>query len=250
MPKGGLRPGSGRPKGSKNSYKITSYMKGKTFKEIGRVNSLKGRTHLEVWGETSTLRWQQPAREKAIIRWSQPEFRDKILPLLRVSKSSTKKMGKWSLGKPAHNKGIPGPLEGKNYEQIYGEQANIEYEKRSLGHLRRLGLTEGSSVARFGNRYLLENGIWRRKVLRRDNFTCCKCKYQNKKGKNLHSHHIKPWATFETLRFVVSNGMTLCNPCHKEIHKEIRLCQKFLQQLLEFTSKREEDYHGQQYNCR
>jgi 5-methylcytosine-specific restriction endonuclease McrA len=30
----------------------------------------------------------------------------------------------------------------------------------------------------------------------------------------LEADHIKPWAYFPSLRFELSNGRTLCRPCH------------------------------------
>jgi len=69
--------------------------------------------------------------------------------------------------------------------------------------------------------------IWREAVFLRDNFTCQnpECEYcHNKIGVMLHPHHIKPFAEFPELRFVVSNGITYCAEFHlnsKLLHKGI-----------------------------
>ena len=52
---------------------------------------------------------------------------------------------------------------------------------------------------------------WRESVFERDNWTCQECKIR---GGILHPHHIKPWATFPEIRFLVDNGLTLCASCH------------------------------------
>lgn len=57
-----------------------------------------------------------------------------------------------------------------------------------------------------------EHRKWRKRVLERDNRTCQKC---HTKTDKLHADHIKSWALFPDLRFELSNGRTLCVPCHK-----------------------------------
>lgn len=61
---------------------------------------------------------------------------------------------------------------------------------------------------------------WRCAVFIRDSWTCQLCGY---KGKNLHPHHILPFATYHDLRFEVENGITLCSDCHQSVHKCIKL---------------------------
>jgi 5-methylcytosine-specific restriction endonuclease McrA len=53
---------------------------------------------------------------------------------------------------------------------------------------------------------------WRRKVFERDDYTCQKC---SKKGEYLQADHIKEWTDYPGLRYVVSNGQTLCLKCHR-----------------------------------
>ncbi|MEK7144983.1 MAG: HNH endonuclease [Patescibacteria group bacterium] len=54
---------------------------------------------------------------------------------------------------------------------------------------------------------------WRTAVFARDNFTCVDC---GVRGGKLHADHIKPFALFPDLRLDISNGRTLCVPCHKK----------------------------------
>ena len=58
---------------------------------------------------------------------------------------------------------------------------------------------------------------WRKKVFGRDEYTCQRC---FNKGKYLHAHHIESWASNEELRTVKSNGITFCEKCHRQFHKE------------------------------
>ncbi len=54
---------------------------------------------------------------------------------------------------------------------------------------------------------------WRTQVFERDNYTCVWC--GNKESGNLNADHIQPFAYYPELRFELSNGRTLCVPCHK-----------------------------------
>lgn len=60
-----------------------------------------------------------------------------------------------------------------------------------------------------------EYRVWRKSIFERDDYTCQKC---GKRGHRLNAHHIHNYATNEKLRFDESNGITLCEECHKEFH--------------------------------
>lgn len=60
----------------------------------------------------------------------------------------------------------------------------------------------------------LEYKIWRQAVFSRDDYACQLC---DTHGGRLAAHHIKPFSTYEHLRTVISNGITLCWPCHRFI---------------------------------
>ena len=59
----------------------------------------------------------------------------------------------------------------------------------------------------------IEYKNWRRAVFERDNFACQKCKTR---GRYLHAHHIEDWKGHPELRYEISNGATLCVPCHRK----------------------------------
>lgn len=56
---------------------------------------------------------------------------------------------------------------------------------------------------------------WRKAVFVRDNFACVLCQASAANGTRLEADHIKPWAFYPELRADVSNGRTLCKPCHR-----------------------------------
>jgi len=71
---------------------------------------------------------------------------------------------------------------------------------------------------------------WRKKVHKRDNYQCQWPGCSRKKGLNVH--HILKWANYPSLRFVVSNGITLCKKHHNMIYGQEDKFAKFLQTIL------------------
>ena len=86
-----------------------------------------------------------------------------------------------------------------DYSHLAGEQS----------HLWRGGITGKNELERRSARY----GQWRRDVFARDKHTCQQC---GKIGGYLHADHIKPFAYHQDLRYEISNGRTLCVPCHRK----------------------------------
>jgi len=66
----------------------------------------------------------------------------------------------------------------------------------------------------------LEYVEWRKRIYVRDGFTCQLC---GEVGGKIHAHHLKCFSEFPEKRYLDDNGVTLCVPCHKEIHKTWRL---------------------------
>lgn len=53
--------------------------------------------------------------------------------------------------------------------------------------------------------------LWRKSVYERDGFKCRVCDSKD----NIEAHHIKMWAKYPERRFIVGNGITLCQRHHK-----------------------------------
>lgn len=71
------------------------------------------------------------------------------------------------------------------------------------------GITPINSIIRRS----LEYRTWRTRVFERDNYTCVQCRKTNC---YLEADHIKSFAYYPDLRFVVDNGRTLCLECHEK----------------------------------
>ena len=59
-------------------------------------------------------------------------------------------------------------------------------------------------------RYTEEGNVWRREVLKRDNFACQCCGQTDK----LNAHHLYNFADNIDLRYNIDNGIVLCEDCH------------------------------------
>ena len=92
--------------------------------------------------------------------------------------------------------------------------AALLQRKKALERRKKLGYTK-HQLDRLA-RYSPEMAEWRKAVFQRDNYTCQEC---GKRGCELNADHIKPFAYFEELRFELSNGRTLCVPCHNKTKK-------------------------------
>jgi hypothetical protein len=59
--------------------------------------------------------------------------------------------------------------------------------------------------------------LWRKSVYERDNYTCQVC--GDNKGGNLNAHHLDGYEWCVEKRTLTTNGITLCDRCHKYFHK-------------------------------
>lgn len=83
---------------------------------------------------------------------------------------------------------------------------------------RRIYSSITSHRKRSGRSGTVESFRWKNNVHIRDNYTCQKCGSKEK----LHAHHIIPFSLDESLRYEITNGITLCEKCHKKEHKRLR----------------------------
>ena len=74
---------------------------------------------------------------------------------------------------------------------------------------------------------------WKKRILSRDNYKCQKCG----NNKNLKAHHILNFKTHVELRFEDSNGIILCEDCHKKFHSIYGNKINNKEQLIEFLGE-------------
>ncbi len=129
---------------------------------------------------------------------------------------TTQKLAKERCGKLSSMYGIKGSLHPRYSKGGFSNKGELNpmYGKRGyLSPSWKGGLTPKNDIIRHSTKYK----EWRKTVFERDNYTCQNC---NKRGGNIHAHHIKQFATYPELRFDINNGITLCEKCHKKEHKK------------------------------
>jgi len=106
-----------------------------------------------------------------------------------------------------------------------GEAIRLKYADRK-------NITSENGIARGRIEYY----NWRKKCLKRDNFTCQIC---GKHGGKLHVHHINNFSEFKELRYKTKNGITLCKECHLEFHNMYSRKNNTKEQLEDFKKIKE-----------
>ena len=76
---------------------------------------------------------------------------------------------------------------------------------------------------------------WRSAVYERDNYTCQIC--GDNKGGNLVAHHLEAYNSNPNLRTTISNGITLCEVCHKNFHHQYGRGKNTEKQLIKFIGE-------------
>jgi 5-methylcytosine-specific restriction endonuclease McrA len=107
----------------------------------------------------------------------------------------------------------------------YSSETKEKLRVAGLGQTRSLQSRQKQSISSGGDGDL-ENrrypGIkrWTRLVKERDGHKCAECDFQGIKGDGImEAHHVIPKALHPELATEVFNGVTLCKPCHKDIHR-------------------------------
>jgi len=133
----------------------------------------------------------------------------------KISKESRLKMSKAKIGKKSgmfgkkHSKETINKI-SKSRKGIIAWNKGLETKKHSWNYKGGTGTYRHQEMATFKYKQ------WRVSIFERDSYTCQVCR---KVGGYLMAHHIKSWAKYPQLRLIITNGITLCEACHKLSHK-------------------------------
>lgn len=117
---------------------------------------------------------------------------------------------------PEHQAKITKALKGRKFPEGWYEKVSAHLrscvKKGSENRNWKGGVTPIQEKIRKSLKYV----TWRKDVFERDKYTCSNC---GKVGGELNAHHIKKFYKHKELRFDINNGITLCESCHRKIHK-------------------------------
>lgn len=142
-----------------------------------------------------------PTKQKFCSRKCSTKYKNKFFNPAKTESAKIKNSLS-KLGKPGYKKTV---------EQ---RRRMSERYKGDKSHFWQGGKTEVNKLARNSVDY----AFWREEVFKRDNWTCKICGIRSKKGTKviLQADHIKSFAYYPGLRYELSNGRTLCLPCHRK----------------------------------
>lgn len=136
--------------------------------------------------------------------------------------------GKYQINKYA-DKFLTRDKHGENHP-MWGKKHTEESKKKmSLSAPDRSGENSptwkgGITPKHHGERKTKKYMEWKRSILERDNYTCSVC--GTTEG-IIQVDHIKPFILFPELRLEMSNGQTICKPCHlKKNSTDMKLIRK------------------------
>lgn len=235
---------------SRNCY--MSSIAGKNNPFYGRHHSERTKRYISEANKGNPGYWtgkKRPSPSKKARENMSKAAKGKPKPWLKdkeLSKEHKEKISKANLGKKCSKEAI----EKTRLFHLGRKRSKVTKENLRLSHLgkpgywtgkKRLSMTGSKNYNWKGGIYPIvdkirhspEIKLWRKKVFKRDNYTCQKT---NIKGGELCSHHIKNFSEYPELRFETSNGITLSQKMHKEFHKIYGWKNNTKEQLIEFLN--------------
>lgn len=80
---------------------------------------------------------------------------------------------------------------------------------------------------------------WRSAVYKAYNFSCDICGCKSSKDNKIVAHHLESYDINKTLRYDVSNGVALCEWCHKKFHKKYGFGENTFEQYREYKNNQD-----------
>ena len=186
--------------------------------------------------------WKEGDLRQAINNlWEDEEYRAKMSKL-RVEEN--KKMWEDDNFKEEHIKRTKDMWEDEEYRENHIKRMkemweDEEFKKNHSGensYRYNPSLTEEDRQDR---RIQQGYNIWKFEVKKQGIFTCDCC--GDNRGGNLVSHHLESYDSNKELRIDITNGVCLCDKCHKEFHHIYGYGNNTKQQYIEFKENKKGD---------
>lgn len=119
------------------------------------------------------------------------------------------------------------------YADFYsGKRCKKCYLERNSGSGNYKWNSQLTTEERITRRAHHEYAQWRTDVFTRDDFVCQTC---GQRGGKLRAHHLESYSSNRSLGTEVSNGVTLCEDCHRDFHKTYGWGDNTKEQFNQFT---------------
>lgn len=181
----------------------------KCIQNTERIRKIKSKTHKGIKHSKKTKEKISLGNKGKIIS---KEIREKTSKTMTGIKRSKKTKEKMSKSKSGENNYLFGKF-GKEHPSYNFDLTNEE---------------------RLIKREYPEYKEWRTAVYKRDNYMCQLCGMPD----NLISHHIESYNSNKELRTTLSNGITLCEDCHKDFHHQYGNGNNTLEQFKKYVKGR------------
>ena len=192
------------------------------------INRFKGRPRFDMRGDKNPAKKPGVGKKISEVKkgWHPTEEQRKHMSEAHIGKPSPKKGKKLS---EESRKRISEAKRGKKRHSLSEEtKQKISESHKGEKHWNwKGGITKQEAFFKRGEEYKQ----WRKLCLERDNFTCQACGHY---GGKMVVHHILNFAEYPELRTCITNGITLCEHCHKEFHHKYGTKNNTKEQLVEF----------------
>lgn len=193
------------------------YEGGKTTREIATETGIPSRT-VSRWLRQAGVAMRKPGQNLRHMPLNDPKWlRNQYWKLNRSCLQIAKVIGCEStrVNAAMYRHGIPTRKtnEGRTFPES-GAKVSAALKGRFAGS--KNPNWRGDAVKRYRReRNSYQSRKWSLDVRARDGHQCVKCGALNQR---LHAHHIKEFRRNKKLRYELSNGVTLCIPCHQKEH--------------------------------
>jgi hypothetical protein len=165
----------------------------------------------KVGREKGSIPWNKGLHDHPSLKGFRQKHAEETKAKISASRKGKALGNKNRLGIEPWNKGIPYFVHDAEWRKKVSEANSGKNHWNWQGGISGLNMKIRNSA---------RHREWSKAVYARDKWTCQKCGFND--HHKIIAHHIVEFSKDASLRFDVSNGITLCRSCHMSLHKPKR----------------------------